>query len=44
MIVKFFKTETSLRPFATLQIDEDTLDEELSWVAEVLGCLWWETE
>ena len=43
MIVKFFKTPTSIRPYATLQVDEDTLDEEIDWIANILNCIEYET-
>lgn len=43
MIVNFFKTPTSIRPYATLQVYEDTLDEELDWIANILNCLHFET-
>lgn len=44
MIVKFFKTPTSIKPYATLEVYEDSLDEEISWIANILDCIEWETE
>lgn len=38
----FFATKTSVRPYATLIIDEGDLDEELTWIAEILDCKTWD--
>lgn len=40
MQYNFFQSQTSVRPAAVLQLDEDLdyLDEELDWIADALGC------
>lgn len=34
----FYQTQTSVRPFAILTVDASDYDEEIEWVAEILGC------
>lgn len=34
----FYQTQTSVRPFATLSIDASDYDEEIGWIANILGC------
>lgn len=34
----FYQTQTSVRPFATLTVDASYYDEEIDWIAEILGC------
>jgi hypothetical protein len=33
-----YQNQTSVRPFATLIIDSSEYDEEIEWIAEILGC------
>ena len=34
----FYQSQTSARPFATLTVDASDYDEEIEWIAEILGC------
>lgn len=40
MKYEFRKTPNSVRPYATLIIDDDEfeLDEEICWIAEIINC------
>lgn len=44
MKIDFYKTKTSARKYATIEIYDEDLDEEIEWLAEILNCKWWETE
>lgn len=44
MRIKFYQKPTSIKVFATLDVDTDNYDDELSWIAEILGCEWWEVD
>lgn len=40
MKIDFYKTETSSKKYATIEIYDEELDEEIAWLAEILGCQW----
>ena len=43
MEIKFYRTNTSIKPYATLIVEEDSLNDEISWIANILNCIEWET-
>lgn len=34
----FYQSQTSVRPIATLIVNESGYDVEMEWIAEILGC------
>jgi hypothetical protein len=44
MKIDFYKTKTSAKKYATIEIYEEELDEEIEWLAEILGCKKWEID
>lgn len=44
MKIDFYQTISSAKKYATIEIYDEELDEEIAWLAEILGCQWWEID
>lgn len=44
MKIDFYQTETSSKKYATIEIYDEELYEEIAWLAEILRCQWWEID